>query len=92
MSGESITFTRGSLSQPFTIAIRDDTKIENSENFLARLSVNTALYPGVRLAPNTATVNIRDNDGKNMCSGGFVQGYRHTTILCVGNNSVIPPK
>ena len=37
--------------------------VEGLESFVARLSVNAALFPGVTLAPDTAVVNIRDNDG-----------------------------
>ena len=66
VSNEPLTFTRGSPSDSVTISIRDDTTEEYSESFVARLSVDTALYPGVRLAPNTANVNIRDNDGEEM--------------------------
>ena len=63
MLGELITFTSGSLSQSVTISIRDDTTVEGLESFVTRLSVNADVYPGVRLAPDTAYVNIRDSDG-----------------------------
>ena len=63
MSDEPLTFTRGSPSQSVTIAIRDDITVEDSENFVAMLSVNAALYPGVRLSPNTANISITDNEG-----------------------------
>ena len=64
VSSEPLTFTRGSSSDSVTITIREDTIVEGLESFVARLSVNTVLYPGVRLAPDTADVHIRDNDGK----------------------------
>ena len=66
VSSEPLTFSRGSPSDSITITIQDDTTVEYSESFVARLSVDAALYPGVRLAPNTANVNIRDNDGEKM--------------------------
>jgi arginine repressor len=62
MFNEPLTFTRGSPDDTVTITIRDDTIVEGLESFVARLSVNTALYPGVRLAPDTANVSIRDDD------------------------------
>ena len=65
MSDEPLTFTRGSHSQTVTITIIDDTAEEISEKFVARLSVNAALYPGVRLSPDTANVIIVPN-GKTM--------------------------
>ena len=61
---ERLTFTRGRHSDSVTITIEDDSIVEGLESFVARLSVNTVLYPGVRLAPDTADVHIRDNDGK----------------------------
>ena len=64
VSSEPLTFTRGNPIDSVTITIRDDTIVEGLESFVARLSVNTVLYPGVRLAPDTADVHIRDNDGK----------------------------
>ena len=63
MFNEPLTFTRGSPDDSITITIRDDTIVEGLESFVARLSVNTAHYPGVRLAPDTANVSIRDDDG-----------------------------
>ena len=63
---EHLTFTRGRHSDSVTITIEDDTIVEDLESFVARLSVNTVLYPGVRLAPDTANVNIRDNDGNTI--------------------------
>ena len=66
MSDEPLTFTRSSTSQFFAITIKDDTTVEDSEIFVARLSVNAALYPGVRLAPDVATIQIIDNDGKTI--------------------------
>ena len=63
VSSEPLTFTRGNPIDSVTITIRDDTIVEGFESFVARLSVNTALYPGVRLAPDTANVSIRDDDG-----------------------------
>ena len=77
MSDEPLTFTRSSSSQFFAITIRDDTTVEDSESFVARLSVNAALYPGVRLAPDTANIHIIDNDGetthKSKC--GSINSY-----------------
>ena len=87
MSGEPLTFTRGSSSQSVTITIRDDITVEDSENFVARLSVNATLYPGVRLVPNTANVNIRDNDGKSTLHM-FVDFH---TSMCVQCCTTTPP-
>ena len=64
MSGVSLTFARGRSSQSVTITIRDDTTVEDFESFVARLSVNAAIFPNVRLAPDTANIHIIDNDGK----------------------------
>ena len=67
MSDEPLTFTRGSSSQSVSITIKNDTTVEESENFVARLSKNNALYPEVRLAPDTANIIIKndiDPDGK----------------------------
>ena len=80
VSSEPLTFTRGSPSDSVTITIQDDTTVEYSESFVARLSVDTALYPGVRLAPNTANVNIRDNDGEKM------QPWLHTIHFSTTTN------
>ena len=66
MSDEPIIFTRRSSSQSVSIIIIDDTTVEDTESFVARLSVNAAVYPGVRLAPNTANIHIIDNDGKTI--------------------------
>ena len=66
MSDEPLTFTRGSPSQSVSITIIDDTTVEDSEMFVARLSVNAAVYPGVRLAPDTANINIINNDGETI--------------------------
>ena len=66
MTGVSLTFTRGSSNQSLTITIRDDTTVEDFESFEARLSVNAAMFPSVRLAPDTANINIIDNDGKTI--------------------------
>ena len=62
--GERLTFTRGGSTQSVTISIMDDNTVEDLESFVVSLSVNTALYPGVRLAPDTANVNIVCDDGK----------------------------
>ena len=64
MSDEPLTFTRGRHNQSSSIIIIDDTTLEDSESFMARLSVNAALYPGVRLEPDRANIHIIDNDGK----------------------------
>ena len=61
MSDVSLTFTRDSRSQSVFISIVDDTTVEELECFVARLSVNTSVYSGVRLAPNTADVCIDPN-------------------------------
>ena len=74
VSDEPLTFTRRSLSQSVTITIRDDTTVEDSEKFVARLSVNASLYPGVRLAPDTANVIIAP-DGKTIQNYCNVKGY-----------------
>ena len=66
VSDEPLTFTRDSLRQSVTITIRVDSTVEDSEYFVARLSVNTTLYPGVRLSPDTTNINIIDNDGKTL--------------------------
>ena len=85
VSSEPLTFTRGSPSDSVTITIRDDTIVEGLESFVARLSVNTVLYPGVRLAPDTADVHIRDNDGKAIQNVFWVilRGYSHVSIVIV---------
>ena len=77
MLDKPLTFTRGSPSQSVTITIRDDTTVEDSEKFVARLSVNAALYPGVRLAPDTANVIIAP-DGKTIQNYGNIKGYSST--------------
>ena len=66
MLGELVTFTRGSPSQSVTIIIRCDTTVEVPESFVATLSVNAILYPGVRLAPDTAIIYIVCPDGKTL--------------------------
>ena len=64
MFNEHLTFISDSSSQNVIIFIKDDTVAESSEMFFVSLSVNTALYPGVRLSPDIANVNIRYNDCK----------------------------
>ena len=84
VSDEPLTFTRDSPSQSVTISIRDDTTVEGSEKFVARLSVNAAFYPGVRLLPDTANINIIDNDGEilhNLCSSIKSCVYIHIFTL-----------
>ena len=84
MFNEPLTFTRGSPDDTVTITIRDDTIVEGFESFVARLSVNTALYPGVRLAPDTANVSIRDDDGNTKLDVSlqhFCILYMTTTVL-----------
>ena len=66
MLGELAAFTRGSPCQSVTIIIGCDTMVEDSESFVARISVNAALYPGVRLAPDTAIFYIVCPDGKTL--------------------------
>ena len=83
VSSEPLTFTRGSPSDSVTISIQDDTTVEYSESFVARLSVDTALYPGVRLAPNAANVNIRDNDGEKMQPRLYTIHFSTTNVQCL---------
>ena len=80
---DPLTFARGSPSQSITITILDDIAVEDSENFVARLSVNATLYPGVRLAPDTANINIRDNDGKSMVHMHVCRCYLSTYVCIV---------
>ena len=61
---EPLTFSRANPTHTVTIDITDDRIVEGPESFEAELSVNRALNPGVMLNPDTATVNIRDDDGK----------------------------
>ena len=63
MFSEVLTFTSSSSSDSVTVTIRDDTDVEGLENFVASLSVNAALNPGVRVEPASADITIRDNDG-----------------------------
>ena len=80
VTGVSLTFTRGRTSQSVNITIRDDTTVEDSESFV----VNAAIFPSVRLAPDTANIHIMDNDGEilhNMC--GSVKSCVHTTVDCL---------
>ena len=62
---EPLTFTREIFNRSVTISIKDDTTDESFESFVASLSVSAAVYAGVSLAPNTAYINIKDNDGKS---------------------------
>ena len=64
VSDEPLTFTRSSSSQSVNITIRDDTTVEDTESFVASLSVNATLYPGVGLLPDTANIYIIDPDSK----------------------------
>ena len=66
MSDELLTFTRGSPTQTVSIIIRNDNTVEDSENFVATLSVNADLYSGVRLEPDTANIHILDPNGKTI--------------------------
>ena len=62
---EPLTFSRNIPTNSITISITDDMLVEGPESFTAELSVNRALNPGVMLNPDTATVNIIDDDGNN---------------------------
>ena len=61
---EALTFTRTDTSETVTVTINDDNVVENlMESFTANLMVNAALNPGVSLDPESATINIMDDDG-----------------------------
>ena len=63
MMNEPLTFTSDTPSDSVVISIRDDTIVEGLESFVVSLSVDTSVYPGVRLSPDTANVNIISDDG-----------------------------
>lgn len=46
------------------VSIVDDTDLEGTEGFLARLEPDSALPDGVQLMPAVAPVAIFDNEGK----------------------------
>jgi len=51
-------------SMPVTIGILNDTIVEGSESFNVTLTTTDT----VMLDPNSATVNIQDDDGKLVCA------------------------
>ena len=58
-----LTFSSTSTRNTVPISITDDVINEGTEEFFARLSINTALSGQIELQPQQATVQISDNDG-----------------------------
>ena len=60
----TVTFPTGQTRVPFDIPINDDIILENVENFMVTI-MTSPLPDGVtRGNPDSATVNIMDNDRK----------------------------
>ena len=60
------TFTMEQPTQCFNVTIIDDSEVETTEHFFARLnltSVTTIDSNKITVAPAQTTVNIMDNDG-----------------------------
>lgn len=48
------------------ISITDDVINENTEEFFARLVIETAQSGRIELKPEQATIQITDNDGRSL--------------------------
>ena len=56
----TVTFSPQETVAQAQVPIKDDSIVENTEHFTAKLSTNV---PNVLIGDDTATVTIRDNDG-----------------------------
>ena len=59
-----LTFSSTTTRHTVPLSITEDNINERTEEFFARLSINTAPSGRVELEPQQATITITDNDGK----------------------------
>ena len=59
-----MTFDADTTSRTVQVPIVNDNVLETVESFFATLSVDSNLYPGVDISPNTADIEVTDDDGK----------------------------
>ena len=57
-----ITFTPGATSRSVLLRTVEDNDVEDTETLTATLTVDNDIYPGVSLSPDSAIINIIDDD------------------------------
>ena len=57
-----ITFSPGSESRSVLLRTVEDMDVESQEQLTATLSVDRSLFPGVSIEPESATIDIIDDD------------------------------
>ena len=59
----TLTFRPGIPTQTVPLSINNDGKVEDQEQFMVDLEINSAAFPGVTLDPVAATIDIIDTSG-----------------------------
>ena len=57
-----LTFPPGAVSRSVTLRTVEDNDVEDRETLTATLTVDNDVYPGVSLRPDSASIDIIDDD------------------------------